>query len=163
MNGLLVSVCRSGTGTPAKFGSYLIAGKTGSTDSDKDRWFVGYSKYYCAAVWVGYDTNETVKLPSGSTNPAVKLWKLVMEEVHTQKNLSTSSKFDYIEISVVEPSNSLDGMICPESGLRATENCPQESLIAGETENIEYCNIHSEENSETNSHSNSSNLSDTGL
>lgn len=169
MNGLLYSVCNSstGTGTRAKFGGYKIAGKTGSTDSDKDRWFVGYTPYYCAAVWVGYDTNETVKLPAGSTNPALNLWRLVMEEVHSQKNLSTTKTFDYIEINVEEPTNSLDGMICKESGLKATENCPEDSLISSETEIDEYCNIHSTENSEDNSSGtedgNSPYLSESGL
>ena len=171
MNGLLVSVCKSGTGTAANFGSYLIAGKTGSTDSDKDRWFVGYTPYYCAAVWVGYDTNETVKLTSGSTNPALKLWKLVMEEVHSAKKLSNTKKFDYTVINVKEPINSLEDYICQTSGLKATENCPTDLLVKGESEIDEYCNIHLNENDENgvnasnnnNSSINSSHLSDTGL
>ena len=161
MNGLLVSVCKSGTGTAANYGSYLIAGKTGSTDSDKDRWFVGYTPYYCAAVWVGYDTNETVKLTSGSTNPALKLWKLVMEEVHSAKKLSNTKKFDYTVINVKEPINSLEDYICQTSGLKATENCPTDLLVKGESEIDEYCNIHLNENDENGLNASNNNNSST--
>ena len=173
MNGLLYSVCNSstGTGTKAKFGDYKVAGKTGSTDGDKDRWFVGYTPYYCAAVWVGYDTNETVNLTSDKTNPALKLWKLVMEKVHSKKNLSNTKTFDYVEIYVTEPTNSNEENICKDSGLKATENCPPESVTKGSIEGDEYCNIHSASTTETNptspgtseSTGNSNNLSDTGL
>ena len=139
MNGLLKSVCDSGTGAAARFGSYSIAGKTGTTDDDKDRWFVGYSPYYCASVWVGYDTNES--LSYFSSNPALKLWKLVMEEVHSTKNLAAKS-FNYTYISVIEPSASLDGLICEESGLKATANCPADMLKEGEPITDNYCDVH---------------------
>ena len=170
MNGLLKSVCDSGTGANARFGSYSIAGKTGTTDDDKDRWFVGYSPYYCAAVWVGYDTNES--LSYFSSNPALKLWKLVMEEVHSTKNLPAKS-FNYTSISVIEPSDSLDGLICEESGLKATENCPADKLKKGEPTTDSYCDIHKadpdDETENENDNNNSDNkenlppLSDTGL
>ena len=52
-----------------------MAGKTGTTDSKFDRWFVGYTPYYTAAVWVGYEYNERVP---ASNNPAAQLWKKVM-------------------------------------------------------------------------------------
>lgn len=148
MNGLLYSVCNSstGTGTPARFSSkYTIAGKTGTTDDDKDRWFVGYTPYYCAAVWVGYDTNETLSFYS--SNPAIPLWKKVMEAVHNVKNLPSKS-FNYTPIYVKEPAESLDGIICTESGLKATETCPAECLIDGEPSEDKYCDIHGEPNTE---------------
>lgn len=151
MNGLLYSVCNSstGTGTPAKFSSaYTIAGKTGTTDNDKDRWFVGYTPYYCSAVWVGYDTNETVSFYKD--NPAIKLWKKVMEEVHSVKNLPSKS-FTYTPINVSEPEvNTV--VICKESGLKATELCPADSLLNGTPSKDEFCNIHviTTEDTETN-------------
>ena len=52
-----------------------IAGKTGTTDDKYDRWFVGYTPYYTAAVWVGFEQNERVP---ASGNPALKMWTLVM-------------------------------------------------------------------------------------
>lgn len=56
-----------------------IAGKTGTTDDKYDRWFVGYTPYYTAAVWVGFEQNERVP---ASGNPALKMWTLVMSGVH---------------------------------------------------------------------------------
>ena len=171
VNGLLYSVCNSstGTGTPARFGSYSIAGKTGTTDNDKDRWFVGYTPYYCAAVWVGYDTNETLSF--FSSNPAIPLWKKVMEEVHSTKNLAAKS-FNYTPIYVVEPSVSLDGLICDASGLKATDNCPVASIKEGEPLTDKFCDIHGEVEPETPEEDNQTDiddstytppLSDTGL
>ncbi len=166
MNGLLKSVCDSGTGTSARFGSYSIAGKTGTTDDDKDRWFVGYTPYYCAAVWVGYDTNES--LSYFSSNPALNLWKLVMEEAHSTKNLAAKS-FNYTPISVIEPSASLEGLICEESGLKATENCPADKIKVGEPTTDNYCDIHkddtedTEDNDDQGDTGDSPPLSDTGL
>lgn len=55
------------------------AGKTGTTSSNYDRWFVGFTPYYVAAVWTGYD-NPTTLYCSG--NPAAKMWSLVMKRVH---------------------------------------------------------------------------------
>lgn len=40
------------------------AGKTGTTDTKDNRWFVGYTPYYTAAVWVGYETPERVPAPA---------------------------------------------------------------------------------------------------
>ena len=56
-----------------------VAGKTGSTNCNNDRWFVGYTPYYTAAVWVGYSMPERIY---ASGNPAVAMWKKVMSQVH---------------------------------------------------------------------------------
>lgn len=87
MNKLLQTVVSSGTGTPAKFGGTTIGGKTGTSNDDCDRWFVGYTPNYVAAVWTGYDTPTSVK--GFSTNPSVAMWKKVMQEVH--KSVSSGS------------------------------------------------------------------------
>jgi len=80
MNKLLQTVVSSGTGTPAKFGGTTIGGKTGTSNDDCDRWFVGYTPYYVAAVWTGFDTPTAIR--GFSTNPSVAMWKKVMQEVH---------------------------------------------------------------------------------
>lgn len=59
-----------------------VAGKTGTTTSDFDRWFAGYTPYYTGVVWCGYDDPEEVVLTDSSTNPAIVLWQKVMEQVH---------------------------------------------------------------------------------
>ena len=80
MNKLLQTVVSSGTGTPAKFKGFEIGGKTGTSNDDCDRWFVGYTPYYVAAAWTGFDSPTTVK--GFKTNPSVTIWKKVMEAIH---------------------------------------------------------------------------------
>lgn len=181
INGLLKAVCDSGTGTPARFsGNYTIAGKTGTTDDDKDRWFVGYTPYYCAAVWVGYDQNQTVNF--FTSNPTIPLWRKVMEKTHSVKKLPSKS-FKYVEIPDVEISEYdfevYDGKLCVDSGLIATEFCPASSVVEWDTSVVsDPCPIHTELNSESDTDGDvsntptttdtptdidDSNLSDTGL
>jgi len=76
MHQMLVSVVENGTGTAARISGVTVGGKTGSTDGDKDRWFVGYTPNYVAAVWSGYDTPKPTSYPY---NPALKGWKAVMD------------------------------------------------------------------------------------
>lgn len=83
MNDMLQNVVTGGsgaTGTAANFSGQEIAGKTGTTTSRKDLWFVGYTPYYTAAVWTGYDQQEA--LASYLGNPSTTLWRQVMQEVH---------------------------------------------------------------------------------
>lgn len=58
-----------------------VAGKTGTTNSSKDTWFCGYTPYYTAAVWVGYDIPRNMPGIYGATY-AGKIWKNVMDEIH---------------------------------------------------------------------------------
>lgn len=148
MNGFLKSVCDRGTGTAARFdGKYTIAGKTGTTDDNRDRWFVGYTPYYCAAVWVGYDQNYALNF--FGSNPTIPLWREVMKQVHSVKNLPSKS-FKYVSVPDVEieedeelPFKIIDGKICSESGLLATSMCPESALVDGDTSAIDsYCDIH---------------------
>ncbi|MDD3253644.1 MAG: transglycosylase domain-containing protein [Lachnospiraceae bacterium] len=65
-------------------GEMPAAGKTGTTNSSKDTWFCGYTRYYTTAVWVGYDTPRSMPGIYGSTY-AGKIWKRVMDQIHTGK------------------------------------------------------------------------------
>ena len=60
------------------------AGKTGTTNSSKDTWFCGYTRYYTTAVWVGYDIPRAMPGIYGSTY-AGKIWKRVMDQIHVGK------------------------------------------------------------------------------
>ena len=68
-----------GTGSESYFGTMPHAGKTGSSSDYCDRWFVGYTPYYVAAVWTGYDTPFRMYV---SGNPAAQIWKKIMRPLH---------------------------------------------------------------------------------
>ena len=55
MTDMLRTVVTSGTGVGAEPSNAIVAGKTGTTNSNKDAWFCGYSQYYTTAIWMGYD------------------------------------------------------------------------------------------------------------
>ncbi len=117
MNKMLRTVVTSGTGTAANFDGMTIAGKTGTTSNNFDRYFVGYTPYYSAAVWVGYSQSNE-KINSGTKNPAALAWKMIMEELHKGlENKSFPEKPDGIETVTV----------CLDCGLLATDNCRNES------------------------------------
>jgi len=78
-----------GTGSESYLGIMPHAGKTGSSNDYCDRWFVGFTPYYCAAVWTGYDTPEHMYV---SGNPAAQIWKDIMYPLNdglTYKNFKT--------------------------------------------------------------------------
>lgn len=116
MNYCLDSAVDAGTGTAADIDGMDVAGKTGTTSGKKDRYFAGFTGYYTAAVWCGYDTPEQIDLVGSNANPAATLWKKVMQKLHTGKKTI--------------PLYSTDGMIkvsiCLDSGLLATDSCYQD-------------------------------------
>ncbi len=68
-----------GTGSESYFGTMPHAGKTGSSSDYCDRWFVGFTPYYVAAVWTGYDTPARMYVTG---NPAAQIWKKIMQPLH---------------------------------------------------------------------------------
>lgn len=72
----------SGTGKLAKLNEMPTYGKTGTTNENKDKWFVGYTPYYVAAVWYGFDQPESINKQGVTYNISAKIWGKVMEEIH---------------------------------------------------------------------------------
>ena len=68
-----------GTGRESRLSNMPVAGKTGTTSDNKDRWFCGYTPYYTCAVWTGYDTPERMRF---NGNPAAQIWQTIMEDIH---------------------------------------------------------------------------------
>ena len=110
---MLQNTVSYGSGTAAALENMPVAGKTGTTTSDFDRWFAGYTPYYTGVVWCGYDTPEEVVLTDSTTNPAIVLWQKVMEGVHKNLNAADFKK----------PANVVECSVCYDSGLLATDAC----------------------------------------
>ena len=111
MNKLLKNAVVAGTGTSARFNGMNIAGKTGTTSQNYDRYFVGYTPYYVAAVWTGYDENEKI---SYDGNPAITMWKKVMQQVHAEL---PNKDFE-------RPASGLQTVtVCADSGKLCTDAC----------------------------------------
>lgn len=102
-----------GTGSGAKLSNMEVAGKTGTTTSNYDRWFAGYTPRYTGVVWCGYDDPEEVILTNTTENPAVSLWRTVMEGVHE------GLPFE----SFHQPTDVVSATYCRDSGKLATDIC----------------------------------------
>ena len=111
INKMLNTAANVGTGTSGRFSGTAIGAKTGTTNDDKDRWYVGYTDYYTAGVWFGYDQPATVYY--GGPNPAAATWKKIMQPLH--EGLAYRN--------FTEPSGLVTVEVCAESGKVPTEKC----------------------------------------
>ena len=147
-------VVTKGTGARVNFGNMAIAGKTGTTSSNVDVWFAGYTPYYTASAWAGYDNN--VHMGSSETNTAKNLWKACMGRIHEGLEYKAFSRPEGIVTATVcnksgklavpgfcdadgssyteyfaegtVPTETCDhhilGTICGATGLRCSDTCP---------------------------------------
>lgn len=141
MTDMLREAVTSGTGSRARLdqgnSQIPVAGKTGTTSDQKDAWFVGYTPYYTAGVWIGHDLPE--KLQQGS-RMAAELWQTIMVRVHE----------DHAPKSFEQPDGLVRVSICSKSGKLPTELCaldPRGSTVRSElfvqgTQPTEYCELH---------------------
>ena len=104
-------VVNSGTGTACQLPNMPVAGKTGTTTSNKDLWFCGFTPYYTCAVWGGYDDNKECDY---DTSFRFRLWKGIMSRIH--ENLEEK---DFKVPSSVERKS-----ICTITGKLAGSGCP---------------------------------------
>lgn len=127
-----------GTGGAAKMSSQPVAGKTGTTQFDSDKWFCGFTPYYTASIWLGYDDNS--KALPGSINHT-KMWKDIMERIHAGMPTGTFEKPDGIE----------EAEVCSQSGKLAVPGlCDQDprgsqlitDYFATDQIPTETCDIH---------------------
>mgnify|MGYP000121518229 CR=1 FL=1 len=81
MTDVLKGVITSGTAHGLGLGSMPAAGKTGTSNDQKDGWFVGYTRYYTTSVWVGYDMPKKMDKLMGSTYPGT-IWQKFMLKAH---------------------------------------------------------------------------------
>jgi len=117
------------------------AGKTGTTENNRDVWFVGFTPYYVGAVWYGYDGRlKTINIPLGDSANALNIWANVMNKIHS----SLEPADFYYPPSLVEME------ICIISGKLATQACEEagkyvykDYFLPGAAINpSEVCDIH---------------------
>ncbi len=94
------------TGTPSNYGGQIkndkggkidTAGKTGTTSDNIDKWFCGFTPYYSAAVWYGYDNRlRQTEIPSYDYNNAVRIWMYCMNKIHKDLPAAKFEKPDTI-------------------------------------------------------------------
>ena len=114
------------TGSRLRFREYKmpVAGKTGTASNNNDLWFCGYTPYYTASVWSGFDNNFSQINQSYQQD----IWRTIMERIHSSKELP------YKEFAV--PDSVVTAKICTKSGKLATELC--EHAEGGSTVRTEY-------------------------
>ncbi len=134
-------VVNKGTGTNLKLTAIdmPVAGKTGSTSNYYDLWFSGYSPYYTATVWSGFDNNRT----QIDKVYCRKIWKTIMEQIHIQKKLDKKT--------FTKPDSIVTAKICSKSGKLAVDglcneyiggNTVQTEYFASGTEPTDKCDVH---------------------
>lgn len=134
-------VVKKGTGKNYKLTTINmpVAGKTGSTSDYNDLWFSGFSPYYTATIWSGFDNNR----PQVERNYQKKIWRTIMEQIHTKLHLETKS--------FTRPDSVVTAKVCAKSGKLAVEGLCDHYLggstvyteyFAKGTEPTEKCDIH---------------------
>ena len=116
MNQLLSQVTENGTASKITLKNlYDTAGKTGTSGNDIDRFFIGYTPYYTAGIWCGYENKE--QSIGNLQKSHIVIWDEIMKEIH-EKNVGFSE---------IEKTFSRDGLIytsfCKDSGNMFSHNC----------------------------------------
>ena len=95
-------------------GKIDVAGKTGTTDNAKDKWFCGYTPYYSAATWYGYDNRlRSTDVPKSEESNAMRIWNDFMQRIHADKEAASFERPEGIgRIS-----------LCARTGLLPGDDC----------------------------------------
>ncbi len=124
MSDILEDVITNGTATGSvsiitnSDGEYIAtAGKTGTTDANLDKWFCGYTPYYCGAVWYGYDNRlRQTLIPTIDKPNANRIWYYVMSRIHQ----------DLPGASFTRPDTVVEMEVC-ESGYYPSDYCREQA------------------------------------
>ncbi len=118
MNKLLQNVVYGANGTGNDAASSVpqmkMYAKTGTTNDQKDLWFVGGSPYYVGASWCGYDKQQDIS----SSSIALRMWTAVMSKVHNNLPAKEFPESQYV----------VDRYFCTQTGSLATDACPQKKV-----------------------------------
>ena len=136
---LLEGVVDEGTGNVIRdLGFWLpAAGKTGTTNDNKDAWFVGMTPDLVAGVWIGFDRPTTIAGNAGGGSLAAPVWGRMMSRVYESRPAPAGWS---------PPDGLVAVAIDRESGLLATDGCPPEQTrveyFLPDTEPKDYCPLH---------------------
>jgi membrane carboxypeptidase/penicillin-binding protein len=128
------SVINEGTAAAARSSGFRLdaAGKTGTTNDQRDAWFIGFTPDLIAAVWVGFDDNKPIGL-TGSQG-ALPIWTAFMKRATAGRGDRSFPVPDGVTFAEIDKS----------SGKLATPGCPKvinEAFLAG-TAPTEFCPLH---------------------
>ncbi len=146
MTAMLENVIRNGTATSISLKEQIAcAGKTGTTQNNYDRWFIGYTPYYIGGVWYGYEYPKSL---SGS-NRCLDIWDDVMRKIHDKK-LFSGDRAEKIQKEFVRSEGIVEAEFCKDSGLLATSACLSDprgdrretGYFAEGTQPVSYCDRH---------------------
>ncbi|MCR5641015.1 MAG: PBP1A family penicillin-binding protein [Lachnospiraceae bacterium] len=126
MTDILESVLTEGTAKGYALEDMPCAGKTGTTNDNKDSWFIGYTRYYTTGIWVGYDMPQTLPNVTVIRTP-MNIWKEFMTEIH-----QGLAPIDFIDPMVVEtPENTEEA---EEETVTETTEVVEETSVVEESE-----------------------------
>jgi penicillin-binding protein 1A len=150
---MMKGVVDEGTAKNAILRDHDVAGKTGTTDSFRDAWFIGFTAEYTAAVWVGRDDNSQMKKSYGGDLPA-RIWKRVMMatlEGHKPskfflKDPTLQQSADASGTPAPDTSRQIVLTVCKDTRLRAQPGCPAiVKVMVDSPDEVDWCSRHSEQ------------------
>lgn len=148
MTVMLNNVVNNGTARSITLRNTIdVAGKTGTTNADFDRYFVGYTPYYVAGVWTGYDMNQS--LSAFGPNPSVTIWDTVMTLLHQKYIDNAAAGVEALKTFEKAP-GVIQTTFCKDSGLLCSDACAYDprgsrtevGYFTRETVPTEYCDTH---------------------
>lgn len=128
MTDVMVTVVTSGTGRGCALSGMPCAGKTGTTNDEKDGWFVGYTPYYTTAVWVGYDIPRTITTLDTTTSPG-KIWKNYMQQIHAGLTPKEFPAYTYMASLIKDETTELNTREVTTEILTSEEPATQEENV----------------------------------
>ncbi len=146
MTKLLQGVTKSGTASSVTLKNTVeCAGKTGTTSSNCDKWFIGYTPDLLAGVWFGYPESKSLSGYTSGVSPAIKTWDNVMKRINTEECLGFTPNEKFPECEGI-----VTATYCKDSGKLMSAACAMDprgnraetGYFAVGTAPTEYCNCH---------------------